>query len=175
MNTKWTKEEELQLIKNVCQGVSLDDIATSHKRSTSAIELRLKKIIYENVICGLSLSKIASTLCMDEEKIRQYFYSYKEFREKHGLTTHNNIPIKESKENKTDITNSNQVMIGGMKELNRQSSKIGSELDKLELENRALKLILENKILTSKVNKLIKSGNLDKNIKKIIKNIRNLK
>lgn len=184
-NTRWNKNEELELIKDICKGVPLNDIATKHNRSSSAIELRLKKIIYENVISGKSLSEIASILSMDEERIRQYFYSYKDFREKHKLSTHditNNITHdvvsiecknKDMNTNNNQNSNSNNIMVGGR--IDKSNSKIEHELNKLELENKALRLILENKMLTSKINKLIKEGSLDKDIKKIIKNIREQK
>lgn len=154
---RWDKEEELKLINSISSGETLENIAIKHNRSTSAIELRLKKIIYENCISGKSLESIAKLLNMTVDKIRQYFYSYKEFREKHtGVVDDVIIPSDKNKQN-----------------IDNKLDKISSTFKKLETENKILRLIVENKELTHKLNKLIKDGKVDKSIKTILKILRN--
>jgi hypothetical protein len=198
---RWTKDEELLLIKDIASGINIDIIAKTKNRSSSAIELRLKKIIYENISSGKNINDIAKILNINIDKIRQYFYSYKDFKEKHTGIVDNvmmNKNIAQIKDNLidelhmgknnaqfNDIINKNNIHIGGNGEsiynekIKKQDdvfikSKIDKKLNKLELENKALKLIVENKDLTNKINNMISEGNIDKNIKKIIKNIRKL-
>ena len=160
--SRWTREEELTLIKDVADGKSLDVIATKHGRSASAMELRLKKIIYENASSGKSLESISKLLKLSEDKVRQYFYSYKEFKEKHtGLV--DDAPF-------ADI-HAGGAKLGLVNE-NPKVEKIEGKLKKLELENKILRLIVENKDLTHKLNRLIKDGKVDKSIKSLIKAIR---
>ena len=42
---RWAKEEELRFIKGVAGGKTFDELAVVHNRTSSALELRLKKII----------------------------------------------------------------------------------------------------------------------------------
>ena len=82
--SRWTQEQELELIKKISNGVSFEEIATKMERSESAIELRLKKIIYECVMGGKNFESLSKILNLSDDKLRQYFYSYKDFHEKHG-------------------------------------------------------------------------------------------
>lgn len=166
--SKWTKDEELELIKDISFGLNLNRIGEKHNRTASAIEMRLKKIIYENVSAGRSFDHISKLLKMNTDRIRQYFKSYKDFKEKHtekmdvfdnysNLTTHGNNP--------TD-------QFGGAK---NNSKTLDTKIKQLELENKLVSLVVENKNLTLELNKLIKDGKVDKNIKNIIKEIRKTK
>lgn len=190
--SKWTKEEELDLIKDIANGLQIEHIAIKRNRSNSAIELRLKKIIFENIVAGRTLETMAKKLHLPIEKINQYFYAYKDFKEKHAGNiddiTHlkaNNSDIfgehkkhsehavfsklqkeiEQIKEHHTDEKHNCQH--GGAKTINLES-----KIKQLELENKLINLIVENKQLNSQLNKLIKDGKVDKNIKIAIKNIR---
>lgn len=81
-NLKWTREQELELVNYVAHGKSLEVYCQMHNRSMNAIELRLKKIVYENYLAGRSLETISNILKLNIEKVAQYYYSYKEFIEK---------------------------------------------------------------------------------------------
>lgn len=189
--SKWTKEEELDLIKDIANGLQIDHIAIKRNRSNSAIELRLKKIIYENIIAGRSPETMAKKLHMHVDKIKQYFYSYKDFKEKHSghvddvtnlKANHSDIfnehkhrsehtvfsklhkEIEQIKENTDD---KHGVLHGGAK-----LDNLENKIKQLELENKLINLIVENKQLNSQLSKLIKEGKVDKNIKVAIKNIR---
>ena len=184
--SRWTHEEELNLIKDISSGATLDSLATKHNRSISAMELRLKKIIYENASTGKSLDSISKLLNIPEDKVRQYFYSYKEFREKHTGLIDDIIPtIKSSSNHQSKFSGSkgSDNRSSGSKGSDNQSGgskgsssnkldKIKSKLRKMEEENRIIKLIIENKELTHKLNKLIKDGKLDEGVKNLIKVLR---
>src|ERR1700744_2554056 len=86
-NNIWTQEEELKLLKEITNGQTLDNLALVHDRSSSALELRLKKIIYDNVSAGQTERAMAKLLNLPEDKIKQYFYEYKGFIEKKGGIT----------------------------------------------------------------------------------------
>lgn len=151
--SRWTRDEELELIKDISNQITLDKLTLKHNRTESALELRLKKIIYENALSGKSLESIAKLLNLPEDKTRQYFYSYKDFKEKHtGLIDEFVLPI----------NNINKQSAGS------NNLKIESKLKKLKMENKILKIIVENKELTHKLNKLIKDGHVDNNIKSLI-------
>lgn len=185
-NTRWTPEMELELIKQVSQRKSSAEIGVYFEKSENAIELRLKKIIYENISSGKkTFEEIGNLLNLMPDKVSQYYYSYKDFREKHGVTTNSN-PNKNivDIDNANDINNINninniniakQYEQNGGSNISNDSQTLGrfeKKLHKLELENKVMALIVENKDLTHKLNKLIKNGRVDGNVKKIIKNIR---
>lgn len=147
---KWNNDEELKLIKDISNGVSMDVIAGKHNRSVNAIQLRLEKIIYENIISGKSVETLGRLLNLSNDKIEQYNTSYKNFL---------------SQQKKDDSHEIEQIGGANIERLNHK-------IDKLELENKLIRLVIENKELGGKLNKMISKGEIDKNIKKIIKKIR---
>jgi hypothetical protein len=196
--SKWTREEEHELVKDISQGFQFDHIAIKKGRSASAIELRLKKIIYENVMSGKTFETLSKVLKMDSEKLRQYFYSYKDFKEKHtgqiediaGQKSNNSdiyikkthvseIPASTNLFSKIQhdidkIGNNGHAQHGGQhtKSDNVSISGLENKIKKLELENKLIGLVVENKNLNTQLNKLVKEGKVDKSIKTTIKNIR---
>jgi hypothetical protein len=189
--TRWDKNEELKLIRDIADGASLEDISKTSSRSTSAIELRLKKIIYENSLSGRSIKNISELLNISEDKTRQYFYSYKDFREKrtglidkpipqNGGQNENNIHPQQN--NTQPQQNNIQPQFNDIQQQqhfnntqqydeneNKVKSKVKSKLHKLESENKLLKLIVENRELTHRLNKLIDDGKINENVKGLIK------
>lgn len=192
--SKWTKEEELDLIKDIANGLQIEHIAIKRNRSNSAIELRLKKIIYENIIAGRSAEIMSKKINMPIDKIKQYFYSYKDFKEKHSDKIEDKINLKINKsdffhdhknqhdsstvftklhheiEKIKENTNEKHSNLNYNKKL--KSTDLENKIKQLELENKLINLIVENKQLNSQLNKLIKDGKVNKNIKIAIKNIR---
>lgn len=182
--SKWTKEEELCLIKDVANGLQIEHIAMKRNRSNSAIELRLKKIIFENIVAGRSVETMAQKLHLSVDKINQYFFAYKDFKDKHSSNA-NNLDIyadkkksdnpmfsklhKEIEDLKDNISDKNNLNVqhGGLK-----LGNLENKIKKLELENKLIHLIVENKELNSQLNKLIKEGKVDKNVKTVLKNLR---
>ena len=214
-NLKWTKNEELELINNIASGKGLETFAQNHGRSVSAVELRLKKIIYENCINGKSLEHISQLLKINIDKTTQYYYWYKEFKEsKDKIKNNNNVnmgaphilegggdqnvfksaqPAIQSTvqpgvqsmvqpfgQLQNDILNNIEPM--KIKNIDAQIEKafaepnnlekIESKLKKLKTENEILKLVVENKELTQKLNQLIDEKKIDPSIKQLIKIVR---
>lgn len=173
--SRWTSEEELNLVKDISTGISLEILAEKHDRPITAIELRLKKIIYGNVSSGKTIQQISKLLNLPEDKIKQHYYSYKDYKEKyeniHNLHKQNSQPID------PPFGKSNQHGGSVTKEQgsfnDKKLDKIDTKLKKIELENKILRLIVENKDLTHKLNRLIKDGKVDKSIKNLIKVVRN--
>lgn len=217
-NARWTREEELQLIKDISNGNSLETLAQKHNRSVSALEMRLEKIIYENYVSGRSLQEISRLLRLNIDKVTQHYYSYKKFKEKHSNGQENNtvqqvvnpvypvqqvinqqLPTQQIQSNQPNQINHpinhpisqqlNTIQTGaGRRDDNfadkfaekvekafaepNNLDKIESKLRRLEVENRILKLVVENKELTQQLNKLIKEGKVDPSIKQLIKMLR---
>lgn len=177
--SRWTSEEELNLVKDISTGISIEILAQKHNRPITAIELRLKKIIYGNVSSGKTIQQISKLLNLPEDKITQHYYSYKDYKEKYEniIDTHKQSakPIDlqhgQSGGNITKEHNNIPKEQGFFND--RKLDKIDTKLKKIELENKILRLIVENKDLTHKLNRLIKDGKVDKSIKNLIKVVRN--
>jgi hypothetical protein len=184
-NEKWTAEEELDLIKNIANGLNIDLIAQKHNRSNSAIELRLKRIIFENINNKISPENISKLLKLDIDKIKQYYYSYKEFKEKHSKNIHpinlidpinqtnlnqsNNIELKIESKNNLDNLNLEKIFHEPS-----SSEKLNLKLKKIKTENEILNLVIENKKLKEQLDKLIQEGKVDPSIKLLIKYLRKI-
>jgi len=161
MNNRWTKEEESKLLKNIQSGKTYTEMAGGFNRSENALEMRVKKIIYENIKSGKTPSKISELLNINSDKIMQYYYSYKEHLERenkqNGGTTgeieNNKISKLENINIHHDIQNLSSRQIGG--------TPHNIKLLKLREQNEKLNLLLENYILKEKLSKIMKS---DKNI-----------
>ncbi len=149
MNNRWTREEESKLLKLVADGKSYTELAGGFNRSENALEMRVKKIIYENIAAGKTPSKISELMNIDADKVMQYYYSYKDH-----VSRENNIGNINTVVNKMDNDN---VQKGGEVHQPEKSDKI----DKLKLQNEKLKLLLENYVLKHRLSKVMKS---DKNI-----------
>ncbi len=78
MNKPWSETEEIELIKLVKAGISSDEIAMKFGRSSSAIDLRIKKIIYDNIEKGISVLNLAKFLNLTSDKILGYYHSFKQ-------------------------------------------------------------------------------------------------
>ena len=156
MNNRWTQNEESKLLKLIASGKTCKELAGGFNRSENALELRLKKIIYDNINNKKPVEKISELLHMNKDIIMQYYYSYKDYIEKQqkegggnnlSIMTNN---ISESKLNKISNMNNNDNILNG--------GNSGNKLYKLEEQNKKMKLILENYILKHKITKLLKNN-----------------
>ena len=82
MNSRWSVEEEKMLINDIKNNKSFQELSLKYNRSPNALELRIKKIIYDNISANKSIKLIGGHLNLPEDKIKQYYYSYKEMLEK---------------------------------------------------------------------------------------------
>lgn len=166
MNNRWSKEEESKLLKLIASGKTYGELSGGFNRSENALEMRVKKIIYENMTGGKEPSKISELLNMKSDKVMQYYYSYKEHLERENkqntLEQDNKLVKLEHNNNMNNNINTN-IQNGGIsmpviKNLNINNT---DKIDKLRLQNEKLKLLLENYVLKNKLAKVMKS---DKNI-----------
>lgn len=167
---KWTREEELKFIQELSQGQTIDNLAIKHNRNSTSMNLRLKKIIYENVLAGKNIETISKALKMSQTDVRQHFMSYKEFREKNkGISDIDNINqdlIKITSEQQNMIKSDMQV---GGADSDGLITKMNNKIDQLNAENKMIRTIIENKELHHRMNKMIKDGTIDYNVKLLIK------
>lgn len=163
MNSRWTLEEEKKLIKDLRNGDSLENIAKIMGRSENALELRIKKIIYDTVAEKKSIESIAKSLKFTNEKTKQYFYSYKDMLEKNGKKTIDLIPEKKLKENskknkknKVDFKKNNTEYI---------------DIDKIKKQNEHMTIILKHIELKKEIKKLLSNGKIDEKLKLTLKQL----
>jgi hypothetical protein len=198
MNTRWTLDEEKLLIKSIKSGESLDKLAKELDRSENALELRIKKIIYDNIAAEKPISTLSRNLNMSSDKIKQYFYSYKDMMDKKGKTTvdikediHSNNDNsdrgdrgdrgdREDKRNKYD--NNDNVLSNIQRHVNKETEREinkerekhkdkHKEINKIKMQNEKIETILKNIELKMELKKAIKTNKLDKHQLKIFKDI----
>ncbi len=163
----WDKEEEKEFIKQIGEGRSMSDIAIKHERTETAMELRLKKIIYDNIEKGYSAEKLSKIIKLPQDKINQYYYEYKGFIEKKDKIKNSKEEKLNEKKEETKISTMN--IIGGYQSEKKDISDNNKDkMAILEKENRIMKEILDNIQMKNKINKLIDNGYLDKDIRRKI-------
>ena len=180
MNARWNINEEKQLINDIAQSKTYSELASKYNRSANALELRIKKIVYDNVTNNRTPEMIGGTLNLPVDKVKQYYYSYKEMLEKRGKpvsnidfkninVNDNNIPVgnKNIKNNLTggDVKNNNVKLIGG------NVKNKDDRLNGIMQENETFKEIINNIKMRHKLRKLLKAGKLSPEMKDILKNI----
>lgn len=155
-NKEWTPEEELELIKSVRKKIPMEEIAVKHNRDINSIEFRLRKIIYENITeNGHDIKKISMAFNMLQDDVLKKYEYYK------NLIGRKNINLSNTKFN--DETNEKHHF---------NINDIERKMEKLEKENKLIKVILENNELHRKLNEEINNKRISKNIKNIIKELR---
>lgn len=174
MPDKWTNEEEKEFLKGVAEKKSFDYLALKHKRSKSALELRLKKIIYENIknkqTNEIELSKL---LKMDLEKIKQYNYEYKGFIEKKlekNEESRNLIKL-EIPTKKLDIENKN--IKGVTTDIQKGGKNDKYKINRIKRDNKIMRELIENIKLQKRISEMIKKGIISEKYKKFIKKKKN--
>jgi hypothetical protein len=175
----WTKNEEIDFLKKIKEGKSINELATQYNRSPSGLTLRLKKIIYENINNNVKESSLAKLLNMKESQITQYkndyekFIKYKENKGIHASQTKStlvsNIKVPSINTPKFPLNNPVPHVGGNNDSLESNSNKFFEKLNKIKKENKIMKELVDNVEFRKKINKMIENGILDKKIKKIIK------
>jgi len=165
MTNRWTIEEESKLLKLIATGKTCRELSGANynfNRSENALELRLKKIIYENINNNKSPDKISQLLNIPRDKIMQSYYSYKDYIEKQkqsgGVSDNDNnnknLSVSNNMSNKINNLQNNFNKHQDIK----QNGGDNMSLDRIERQNRKMKLLLENYILKQKLSKLLKSN-----------------
>jgi len=175
MNARWNINEEKQLINDIAQSKSYQELAPKYNRTANALELRIKKIVYDNISANKSIDMIGGHLNLPTDKVKQYFYSYKEMLEKRGMkplaegslsNNNNNIDNKIENDTKTNIIKENSVV-------NKLVNQKGGDnnINNIRNENEVFNDILKNISMRKKLKKLLKEGKLNNNMKKILRNL----
>lgn len=142
MPNKWTREEQKQLIVELKNGVSLEEIAKKHERTVVAIEVRIQKIVYDAIKKkGTSFDKLAEMTGQTKRKLLEYYKEYQEFMENNKI-----VPEQQIKPDNNNIKEQN----GGSQESSNKLKKsdMSRDVKKIKkLEKLAYKLTVENKIL----------------------------
>jgi hypothetical protein len=179
MPHSWTRDEEIKMADLVRQGVPFNVISQKNGRTIDENEKKLKEIIYENVIAGKSIKKVSQLLNLPEDKVDIYFKWYFEYR-KNKYHDDGRVDIYEKNkyhgDNRVDSDQYEDDKHRNEHRDHRNSeiNKIDLEdrIEKIEMENRFIRCILENRSLHSKLNELIKRGDIKSNIKDVIANLR---
>ena len=180
----WTNEEEINLIRDISSGIKFNELAIKYNRSQSALELRLKKIIYDNMTFNKKNEYVLSKIInIPRDKILQYYFEYKTFLEK----KQSKVYLKQNYRNIDN--NSENVIHQQINNINDKYDKFDNtkrkynhnndrninifenKLNKIKKENEIMKLVLENIYLKKKINNFIDRGILDKKVKDNIKKI----
>lgn len=174
MNAKWTLEEEKKLIKAVKNGDSLEIMAKEFGRSENALELRIKKIIYDTVAEKKSIESIANSLKFTTEKTKQYFYSYKDMLEKNGKKTIDLIQEggakKDSKkDSKKDKKDNKSKLERNKVESKKKPQSI--DIDRIKKQNEHMTIILKHIELKKEIKKLLSDGKIDGKLKLTLKQL----
>ena len=178
----WTSNEEINFLKSISAKKDMKEISRIHNRSVSALELRLKKIIHDNIQSKTANEQsLAKLLNMNVDKIRQYNYEYKGFIEKKNnnnqseslnLNDNNKLVL----EPPTKIKSINNIS-GGSKSIYSDDpstkEKFLQKINIIKKENKIMRHIVENSELRHKLNNLIRNGKIDKKVKKVIKKVIN--
>lgn len=176
---RWSKDEEKKLLVSLSEGKSLDKIAAEHNRSTNATELRLKKIIYDNVSSGRSEESLSKITKIPLDKVKQYHYEYKGFLENKSKSIDDKLgisriiekhaggsdpqPIKAKEESgiivrqPEKIEKIEKIDDDALLKLHKYIKKIGKQ-------NKILKRIAENAELREKIKTLAEQGKINKKI-----------
>jgi hypothetical protein len=164
MPTSWTKEEEKQLITELKENKSFEELSKIHNRSISALMMRYNKIIYDNVEAGKSKKSLAKLLNTTVDKITQSYYEHKAFIEK--KETINNEKVEENKKSEEKVKVQENEKVG-------ENDKLIKTLKLLQKENKILKDILQNLENKKKLEKNLDNKELYNYVMKILK--KNLK
>lgn len=168
MPERWSRDEEKLLLQEIKEGKTFSEISKIHDRTPTGLELRFKKIIYENVQKGKNISELAKKLNMKEDKLNQYYYEYKGFAEKKTANTTNSVNSVNSVKPTVNIdanthTNTQEVTHTG-------GSLEDDKIKKIHRENLIMKEILNNIAMKKKIIELVKKGLLNKRVLELFKN-----
>jgi len=178
---KWTKDEEKKLLISLSAGKTLDKIAAEHSRSVNALELRLKKIVYDNITGGKTEASLSNILKIQQDKIKQYYYEYKSFLEKKSKSIDSQLKIPQTEitakhmggnnelpkpaEHTKEPREQNEVSHKQNEEMSKETIlKVFNHIKKMGKQNKILKNIVENAELKEKIKSLAEKGLIKKEI-----------
>lgn len=169
MPTSWTKEEEKQLIKEIKDKKTFEELAKIHNRSISALMMRYNKIIFDNIEAGKDKSKLAKLLGITTDKITQAYYEHKAFIEKKEVIKNDGKEESETKSTKSTKSVKSQKSEKQEPEDLGKYKKMMNKLALLQKENQIMKEVIENLKLKKSLKKTIDDESVYKEVLKIIK------
>lgn len=158
MPVRWTSKEELRFIKGVSRGKTFEQLSIKHNRSVSALELRLKKIIFDSINKNINANEISRMLNIPIDKVNQYYYSYTDFLEsKEQLQQQDKTKTKTKTKDKSE-------------ENKRQKTKRDDSIQVklLKQENKLYKKLLSDITVKKYLNKMYKNKKLNSQSRKIL-------
>ncbi len=159
MPTSWTKDEEKQLIKELKENKSYEELTKIHNRSVSALMMRYNKIIYDNIEAGKSKSSLAKLMNTTIDKITQSYYEHKAFIDKKSI-------IDNSKDTEKKHLSENK------EKKNTQYDKgnnLEKKIDLLQKQNQLMKQLIDNIKIKKELGKIVTDKDLYNLIIKFIK------
>ena len=128
---KWTEDESQELMKHINEGMSLEDIANTHKRTVGGVKNRIMtnalNIMKENE--GMSIDEVSKLVNISVFDLQNY-KQYQDNKEK--------IYKKESDKKESDKKESDNLSSQQMKKLELEMKKL--EIKKIELEIKKIEL-----------------------------------
>jgi len=187
-NNKWTHNEEKDLVLKLRSGTQMKNIAESSGRSYGAIKERLKKIIFENIKNidnNDEVQKVASYLNLDSKLIKNYYIAYegrlkeqskhpKQEQPKQDQPKQEQSKQEQSKQPKQEQPKQEQPKQDQPKQeqpKQDQPTQSGGTNMTVKKQNEVLEDIIKNHDLKKKIGKLIKTKQLDKTSKEVLKKI----
>ena len=167
----WSKNEEISLIKDIRNKKTLEELSLKYDRTLSALELRLQKIVHDNINAGKSFETLSNIIGLPTEKLKQYYYEYcghidKKQRDKKTQNPQKKIENPEIKHDLNECT----TLSGGSKDFPVDNgAKQCNAYEKLEKENKLLQLLLDNIDLKKKIKHHIDQGVLDMSVVDFLK------
>jgi len=76
-NTKWTTNEQLQLLKEIKEGLNYDEISNIHNRTPYMIEKRLKHISLKMYQKNIDINEIIKKTKLEQQVIIDYIHTLK--------------------------------------------------------------------------------------------------
>ncbi|AYV77589.1 MAG: hypothetical protein Dasosvirus9_13 [Dasosvirus sp.] len=157
MNSRWNSTEKLKLIDLYSQGKTYDEIGKELDRSGNAIKLRLESIVYDNLVRGQTVDILAKRLKSTEENIIQMYYSYKSFLEGRGKEVAQVDLTKRSHAIKRPSIKNNIFIGNDSKKKNIKSVTKNTSLERIEKQNRVLRVVFDNLRMKRAIEKLRKN------------------
>lgn len=170
VSKRWSKEEKKLLLDLYASGESYEMIGGKLDRSQNAIKLRIENIVYDNITKGKTVQLLSNILNVDNNKIKQMYYSHKSFKEGRGEPT---IDITFDNNDDNNITNKAIFKRNEMVIPKSVKNKIGGGniAESLEDENKVLEAIIKNYKMKKYIRELYIDGKLDKQSTRLCKNI----
>ena len=150
----WTNIEELELVKQLNSNIPIDTIAKNLNKTKVSIDIKLNKIIYDNMKKHNDIKMISQKLNLTENDASNRYKIYESYKKEY-----------DEKRGNKQLTDDNE---------SNNSEDVDKKIEKLEKENKLIKLLLDNKKLHCELRNQIDKKNVNSSIYNLIKKIRDV-